>query len=191
MKMLRSHLLLPFPLVVLALLIAGAGPCSGSAQEEEAAAQAVNAFTIDLYKQIREPESCIICCSCGRYPRNAMKYTVARGKHALHIAKALYLDPPNHPGLNKLFWAFSDEAFGYVDEPELQMLQFQSERGEEAIIVFLPPKRKCLEAADESLLIGDHFHKASVQTNEEGTEAIAASSIWMNSAGRLRGHWVR
>jgi serine protease inhibitor len=60
MKKFRQTLAVLFLVLALAMLVPVTAPCSTPMPEEEAAAKTINAFAIDLYRQIRKPEGNLI-----------------------------------------------------------------------------------------------------------------------------------
>ena len=88
--------------MALALLISGPLPSWGATSDHEAAAKAVNAFTIDLYKQIRKPEGNLFFSPYSVSMCLAMAYTGAHKKTASQMANALHFDS-DQASLNKSF----------------------------------------------------------------------------------------
>lgn len=79
-------------ILALALVVPGQSPCAASTPEKEAAAKAVNAFGIDLYRQIRKPEGNLIFSPYSISACLAMAYAGARGNTESQMAKALHFD---------------------------------------------------------------------------------------------------
>lgn len=79
-------------ILVLALLVPVTAPCAAPMPEKEAAAKAVNAFGIDLYRQIRKPEGNLIFSPYSISACLAMAYAGARGNTESQMAKALHFD---------------------------------------------------------------------------------------------------
>jgi serine protease inhibitor len=81
-----------FSVFALALLVGGPILSSAAMPEQETAAKAVNAFAIDLYKQIRTPEGNLFFSPYSVSLCLAMAYTGARGNTASQMASALHFE---------------------------------------------------------------------------------------------------
>ncbi len=102
MKMPRGIQAVLLAVLALALLISGPLPSWGATSDHEAAAKAVNAFAIDLYKQIRKPEGNLFFSPYSVSMCLAMAYTGAHEKTASQMANALHFDS-DQASLNKSF----------------------------------------------------------------------------------------
>ena len=81
-----------FPAFVLTLLVSVPGQCSGPGTAQEASAKAVNAFAIDLYRQIEKPEGNFFFSPYSISTALGMAYAGACGRTASQMAKALHFD---------------------------------------------------------------------------------------------------
>ncbi len=80
--------------------------CASPAPESGAAAQSVNAFAVDLYKQIRKPDGNLIFSPYSVSMCLAMAYAGARGNTESQMAKALRFGL-DQPKLNEAFGALN------------------------------------------------------------------------------------
>ena len=102
MKMPRGIQAVLLAVLALALLISGPLPSWGATSDHEAAAKAVNAFAIDLYKQIRKPEGNLFFSPYSVSMCLAMAYTGPHEETASQMANALHFDS-DQASLNKSF----------------------------------------------------------------------------------------
>ena len=77
-------------LLSLTLFSPGPAPCSATESEGDAAAEAVNAFAIDLYGQLPKSEGNIFFSPYSISASLAIAYAGARGKTESQMAKAFH-----------------------------------------------------------------------------------------------------
>jgi serpin B len=100
----RAIAIFLLPLLLLALLIPGPAPCAHPNPESEAAANAINAFGVDLYGQIQKPDGNLIYSPYSISMCLAMAYAGARGNTESQMAKVLHLNLPQ-PKVSEAFSA--------------------------------------------------------------------------------------
>jgi serpin B len=96
-------------ILALALVLSEQSPCSASGPEKGAAAEAVNAFGLDLYRQIRKPDGNLIFSPYSISACLAMAYAGARGNTESQMAKALHFDL-EQPKVSEAFRALNAQV---------------------------------------------------------------------------------
>ncbi len=91
MKNLRRIATVLFPMALLALLVPPSAQSAAPSTEGKVAAQAVNAFALDLYGQFQKPEGNLVFSPYSVTIGLAMAFSGARGRTESQMAKALHL----------------------------------------------------------------------------------------------------
>jgi serpin B len=94
MRISQNRLVALITALALVLIVGETGRCASPAPETEAAAKAVNAFAVDLYKQLPKPDGNLIFSPYSVSISLGMAYAGARGRTESQMAKALHLSLP-------------------------------------------------------------------------------------------------
>jgi serpin B len=90
MRTSQNRLVALITALALVLIVGETGRCASAAPDTGAAAQAVNAFAVDVYKKIRQPNGNLIFSPYSVSTCLSMAYAGARGRTESQMAKALH-----------------------------------------------------------------------------------------------------
>lgn len=175
MKRLQGILVVLLALSALVLFFPGHSLCQTPAPNGQAAAQAVNAFALDLYGELRKQEGNIFFSPYSVSAALAMAYTGAAGKTESQMAKTLHFS---------LGQAKTNEAFRTLNE---QVLAAGHGKGAELNIANALWAEKSFAFKKEFLeSVRTNFAQQSGWFSRIPVINVALGAIWSDDQGSLR-----